>query len=129
MGEKKTRDNESAWHPSCLTDQIVGRGAFPIKDCQGSPVLPNKSVNLRIMYMGKRFGVAVLSILISGLKVLVNLLGMSISYLRGKEWKLVGIDPILGDTNSEKDEATKRDIYVVDNHPTHIWFTLGFVES
>ena len=69
--------------------------------------------------MGKRFGVAVLSILISGLKVLVNLFGMSISYLRGKEWKLIGI---VDDTNSEKDEATKQDAYMVENHnhPTHI---------
>ena len=39
MGEKKTRDNEYAWHPSCLTDQSLERETFRIKDSQGSSVL------------------------------------------------------------------------------------------
>ena len=73
----------------------------------------------------KRFITAILSILICGLKLVVNILGMSISYLSGKKWKLVGIkanNPSLEALHnmsiphdSESEEAIKRSHYVVEH--------------
>ena len=64
--------------------------------------------------MGKRFGVAVLSILISGLKFVINMLTIGISFLTKKNVPMV--EDWIPNNLSEKDESLKRSIYVVEHN-------------
>ncbi len=76
----------------------------------------NDSVNRS--NMGKRFLVAILNILISGLKFLVNMLTIGISFLTKKDIPLVGQDikPFYP-SDDEKAEALERQRYVVEHSP------------
>tara|TARA_B100000287_G_C20178965_1_gene601385 strand:+ start:43 stop:231 length:189 start_codon:yes stop_codon:yes gene_type:complete len=53
--------------------------------------------------MGKRLVLALLSILISILTFIVNLIGLGLSYIWGKEWKLL-YNPI-----RHEEDATEED--------------------
>lgn len=68
--------------------------------------------------MGKRFLIAILNILITGLKFLVNMLTIGISFLTKKDIPLVGQDfkPFYP-SDDEKDEAIERSKYVVEHSP------------
>jgi len=59
--------------------------------------------------MFRRLVVAILRIMISGLKFICNMLSLGVSWASGKEMPLFGI-------LSEGEESIKRSHYVVDNH-------------
>ena len=64
--------------------------------------------------MGKRFVSALLSIMISLLKFIVNMLTIGISFLTKKSLPLV--DDIF-DSKDERQEAIERSKYVVEHSP------------
>ena len=64
--------------------------------------------------MGKRFLIALLSILISGLKFVINMLTIGISFLTKKNIPMV--EDWIPNNLSEKDESLKRSIYVVEHN-------------
>ena len=68
--------------------------------------------------MGKRFLVAILNILITGLKFLVNMLTIGISFLTKKDIPLVGQDikPFYP-SDDEREESEARSKYVVEHSP------------
>ena len=64
--------------------------------------------------MGKRFIIALLSIVISGLKFVINMLTIGISFLTKKNNPMV--EDWIPNNLSEKDESLKRSIYVVEHN-------------
>ena len=77
--------------------------------------------------MGKRFLIALLSILISGLKFLVNMMTIGISFLTKKDipmvddWIPSNVEALHNtsiphDSESEEQESLKRSIYVVEHN-------------
>ena len=58
--------------------------------------------------MIRRFTIAILSILISGLKLICNMLSLCITRITKQEMPLFGI-------NDEREESIKRSHYVVEN--------------
>ena len=64
--------------------------------------------------MGKRFVSALLSIMISLLKFIVNMLTIGISFLTKKSLPLVDD---LFDSKDERQEASERSKYVVEHSP------------
>ena len=60
--------------------------------------------------MGKRFIIALLSILISGLKFVVNMISIGISFVTKKDIPLWNIP------QSEEEESLERSIYVVEHN-------------
>jgi hypothetical protein len=69
--------------------------------------------------MGKRFIIAILTILISGLKLVVNMFTIGISFITKKNIPMVD-DWIPNSNNdedlSEREESLKRSIYVVEHN-------------
>ena len=65
--------------------------------------------------MGKRFIIALLSILISGLKFVINMLTIGISFLTKKDIPMVD-DWTINKNNDEVSESIKRSIYVVEHN-------------
>jgi len=65
--------------------------------------------------MGRRFLIALLSIFITGLKFIVNMLTIGISFLTKKNIPMVE-DWIPTNKDSEKQESIKRSHYIVDNN-------------
>ena len=66
--------------------------------------------------MFKRFVIAILNILITALKFLVNMMTIGISFLTKKEIPLVD-DWTPSDNSDEKQEALERQKYVVEHSP------------
>jgi hypothetical protein len=66
--------------------------------------------------MFKRFVIAILNILITALKFLVNMMTIGISFLTKKEIPLVD-DWTPSDNSDEKQEAFERQRYVVEHSP------------
>jgi len=67
--------------------------------------------------MGSRFIIAILTIIISGLKFVINMLTIGISFITKKEIPMV--DDWIPKSEidlSEKDESLKRSIYVVEHN-------------
>ena len=65
--------------------------------------------------MGKRFIIAILSIVISGLKFVVNMTSIGISFITKKDIPLVGMEA-LHNMNHNKKENLERSIYVVEHN-------------
>ena len=66
--------------------------------------------------MGKRFLIAILNLLITGLKFVLNMLTIGISFLTKKNIPLVE-DWAPSDNSDEKQEAFERQRYVVEHSP------------
>ena len=77
--------------------------------------------------MGRRFLIALLSILISGLKLVVNMFTIGISFLTKKDipmvddWIPSNVEALHNtsiphDSESEEQESLKRSIYVVEHN-------------
>ena len=71
--------------------------------------------------MGKRFIIAILTILISGLKFMENMISVGISFITKKDIPLVGMEALHNtsiplDDDSEEQESLKRSIYVVEHN-------------
>ena len=66
--------------------------------------------------MGRRFLIALLSILISGLKLVVNMFTIGISFLTKKDIPMVDDWIPSSEPISEKEESLKRSIYVVEHN-------------
>ena len=66
--------------------------------------------------MGKRFLIAILTLLITGLKFVVNMLTIGISFLTKKEIPLVE-EWVPNDLSDEKQESLDRQKYVVEHSP------------
>ena len=65
--------------------------------------------------MGRRFIIALLSILISGLKFVINMLTIGISFLTKKKLPMVD-DWATHRDDDERQESIKRSIYVVEQN-------------
>ena len=71
--------------------------------------------------MGKRFIIAILSILISGLKFVVNMISIGISFITKKDIPLVGMEALHNMSiplDDEEQESIERSIYVVEHNET-----------
>ena len=66
--------------------------------------------------MGSRFIIAILTILISGLKLVINMLTIGISFLTKKDIPMVDDWIPSSEPISEKEESLKRSINVVENN-------------
>ena len=66
--------------------------------------------------MGRRFIIAILNLLITALKFLVNMLTIGISFLTKKNIPLVE-EWVPSDNSDEKQEALERQKYVVEHSP------------
>jgi len=78
---------------------------------QGGSVLNNDSVKWKIKDMGKRFIIAILTIFITSLKFVVNMISIGISFITKKDIPLVGM--ISYSSEVEVEESIK---YVVETY-------------
>ena len=113
MGERKrvttnTHDTHTSNRPIVRTRNLSKQVS------QGSSVLSHDSVNRS--NMGSRFIIAILTILISGLKLVINMLTIGISFLTKKDIPMVDDWIPSSEPISEKEESLKRSIYVVEHN-------------
>lgn len=92
-----------------LSNQRFSRWLSPRTNGLSSTTIRSNRSN-----MGKRFLIALLSILISGLKFVINMLTIGISFLTKKNIPMV--EDWIPNNLSEKDESLKRSIYVVEHN-------------
>lgn len=73
--------------------------------------------------MGKRFIIAILSIVITGLKFVVNMISIGISFITKKDIPLVGMEALHNMSIPHTHNEEERSIYVVEhnsNENTHV---------
>ena len=114
-GEKRIRVTTNTHDTHTSNRPIVRTRNLSKQVSQGSSVLSHDSVNRS--NMGSRFIIAILTIIISGLKFVINMLTIGISFITKKEIPMV--DDWIPKSEidlSEKDESLKRSIYVVEHN-------------